>query len=207
MFLLPFGRPRGLLGVGTSLGSFCKGRWDNRTQMPSAPPLSRHSSPLHPKSASHHPDPEIHRHHSRQALQTQVLALFCKAPPVLPCDNKMTRNQKRERGHRAEKPIRQLCHQWALSSQARPRMLGTQSPQLQMVRRLPSQSIRASRKGAEVSPTGPIPRPSPWGNAEEDKHPPTRGSLQPLPANQTPSRLCPREGNQARMSETKRSLP
>lgn len=26
LFLLPFGRPRGLLGVGTSLGSFCKDR-------------------------------------------------------------------------------------------------------------------------------------------------------------------------------------
>lgn len=30
MFLLPFGRPRGLLGVGTSLGSFCKDRWDSQ---------------------------------------------------------------------------------------------------------------------------------------------------------------------------------
>ena len=30
LFLLPFGRPRGLLGVGTSLGSFCKDRWGSQ---------------------------------------------------------------------------------------------------------------------------------------------------------------------------------
>lgn len=29
LFLLPFGRPRGLFGVGTSLGSFCKDIWES----------------------------------------------------------------------------------------------------------------------------------------------------------------------------------
>lgn len=110
MFLLPFGRPRGLLGVGTSLGSFCKDRWGHQEHKSPVFPLSKHMTvspdPSKTESARQCPDPEIHRHQSRQALVIQVLTLtifFCKAPPKPPCTNRRARMQKRERRHRGTK--------------------------------------------------------------------------------------------------------